>query len=73
VLGGLETASGAVVLMGLAGWVAWHWFAIQAEAMKMLFDLAPQFALAAYSLAVLAPAVLLLAAMSLAYPLFVRD
>jgi hypothetical protein len=72
-LGWLETASGAVVLMGLAGWVAWHWFAIQAEGMKLLIGMTPRFALLAYSLATLAPALLLLAAMVLAYPLLVRD
>jgi hypothetical protein len=72
-LGWLEIASGAAVPLGLAGWIAWRWFTIQAEAMKLLIGMTPQFGLAAYSLATLAPALLLLAAMFLAYPLLVRD
>lgn len=69
----LEILSGAIVPLGLAGWVAWNWYAIQGEATKMLIGLVPQLSLAAYSFSTLAPALLILAALSLAYPLLVRD
>jgi hypothetical protein len=69
----LEIAPGAIVPLGLAGWVAWHWYSIQAEAMKLLLSLAPQFVVTAYSFAMLAPVSLLFAAMFLMYPLLVKD
>jgi hypothetical protein len=72
-VGLLEAASGAAVPLGLSVWIAWHWFAIQGEAMKILVGFAPGFAPAAVGLAVLTPALLLLGAMALAYPILVRE
>lgn len=69
----LELATGLVVPLCIAGWIAWHWFSIQGEAMKLLLGVAPGFALAASVCATLAPALLLLAATFLAYPLLLRD
>jgi len=69
----LAFASGAVVPLGLAAWVVWNWYGIQAAAGGLLMGLAPQFSLAAVSLAALAPALLFLGAISLAYPLLVRE
>jgi hypothetical protein len=72
-LGWLEIVSGAAVPVMLAGWVVWHWYAIQAVAARSLIGLWPEFALAAVSFSALAPALLFLAAISLAYPLFGRE
>jgi hypothetical protein len=69
----VEVLSGATVPLGLAAWVAWNWYVIQGEATKLLVGLAPQLSLAAYSFSSLAPALLILAAISLAYPLLVRE
>ena len=72
-LGWLEIASGTVVPLGLAGWVAWHWYEIQARATLLLTGELSQFPAAAYAVASLAPALLFLAAISLVYPLFIRE
>ena len=69
----LAFVSGAIVPLGLAAWVAWNWYGIQAAAGGLLMGLAPQFSLAAVSLAALAPALLFLGAISLAYSLLVRE
>ena len=69
----LAFVSGAIVPLGLAAWVAWNWYGIQSAAGGLLMGLAPQFSLAAVPLAALAPALLFLGAISLAYPLLVRE
>jgi hypothetical protein len=69
----LAIASGGAVPISLAAWVAWNWFVIQFQATALLAGWLPQFWAGAYVLASLAPAALLLAAISLAYPLLSRD
>jgi hypothetical protein len=68
-----EICSGAAVPVGLAGWVAWNWYGVEAQAAQLLEGQLPQFPLAIYAIANVAPALLFLAAISLAYPLLVRD
>jgi hypothetical protein len=69
----LAFASGATVPLGLAAWVVWNWYGIQAAAGGLLIAVVPQFSLAVVSLAALAPALLFLGAISLAYPLLARE
>ncbi len=69
----LAFVSGAIAPLGLAGWVAWNWFGIQWQAARLLAGWSPQWAAAAYWFTSLAPALLFLAALSLAYPLLVRE
>jgi len=68
-----EIVSGAIVPLGLAGWATWNWFAIQGAAASLMIDLAPQFPLAVLSLSALVPALLVLGAISLVYPLVARE
>jgi hypothetical protein len=72
VLEWLEVFPGAIVPVVLAGWVAWNWFAIQGQATRLIGEWLPQF-WAAFALASLAPALLCLAAIFLAYPLLVGE
>ena len=68
----LEVLSGTVVPLSLAGWVAWNWYEIQGQVTALLIGSWPQLWATAYSLSSLAPAVLVLAAISSVYPLFTR-
>lgn len=72
-LEGLEIITGAGAPILLAGWVAWNWYGIEALATQLLASQLPQFVEAEYALASLAPALLLLGALFLAYPLLIRE
>jgi hypothetical protein len=70
----VEIASGAAISIGLAAWVAWNWFAIQA--LMTRFMGAMQLWVTAYSTSLLflpVTAVLCLALAILTYPILVDD
>jgi len=69
----LQIGSMVIAPIGLAGWVAWNWYDIQAVAERFLLDTWPQISIATYALASLAPAVLALAALAIGYPFFIRE
>jgi hypothetical protein len=69
----VQTGSAAAAPIGLAGWVAWNWYAIEAITGQFLLDAWPQLSSATYALASLAPAALTLAALALGYPLMAGD
>lgn len=69
----LQIGSTVVAPIGLAGWVAWNWYDIQAVAERFLLDTWPQISIATYALASLAPAVLTLSALALGVPFFIRE
>ena len=69
VLEWVQMGSATVAPIGLAGWVAWNWFSIEAMAEQFLLANWPQLSTPTYALAVLAPAALTIAALALAYPL----
>lgn len=73
VLEWIQTGSAAAVSIGLAGWVAWNWYAIEAMAGQFLLDAWPQLSSVTYDLASLVPAALTLAALALGYPLLAGD
>jgi hypothetical protein len=73
VLEWVQAGSAAAAPIGLAGWVAWNWYAIEAMAGQFLLDAWPQLSSATYALASLAPAALTLAALALGYPLLAGD
>ena len=68
----LEVLSGTVVPLSLVAWVAWNWYEIQGQVTALLIGWWPQLSAGAYSFSGLAPALLILAAMSSVYPLFTR-
>lgn len=68
-----RTALAAAAPIGLAGWVAWNWYAIEGTAGQFLMATWPQLTLVTYALASVAPAALLLAALSLGYPLLAGE
>jgi predicted anti-sigma-YlaC factor YlaD len=69
----LEIASRAAVPVGIAGWVAWNWFAVQAQAAEWLTSELSTYQLVAYGAASLIPALFFLGAISLVFPLLGRD
>ena len=69
----VQAGSAAAAPIGLAGWVAWNWYAIEAMAGQFLLDAWPQLSSATYALASLVPAALTLAALALGYPLLAGD
>jgi hypothetical protein len=73
VLEWVQAGSAAAAPVGLAGWVAWNWYAIEGMAGQFLLDAWPQLSSASYALASLAPAALTLAALALGYPLLASD
>jgi len=73
VLEWVQTGSAAAAPIGLAGWVAWNWYAIEGVAGQFLLDAWPQLSSATYALASLVPAALTLAALALGYPLLAGD
>jgi hypothetical protein len=68
-----RTALAAAAPIGLAGWVAWNWYAIEGAAGQFLVATWPQLSMVTYVLASVAPAALLLAALSLGYPLLAEE
>jgi hypothetical protein len=68
-----RTALAAAAPVGLAGWVAWNWYSIESAAGQFLIATWPQVSMVTYALASIVPAALLLAALSLGYPLFDGD
>jgi hypothetical protein len=69
----LRVALAAAAPIGLAGWVAWNWYAIEGVAGQFLLATWPQLSMVTYVLASIAPAALLLAALSLGYPLLAEE
>ena len=69
----LRVALAAAAPVGLAGWVAWNWYAIVGAAGQFLLATWPQLSMVTYVLASVAPAALLLAALSLGYPLLAEE
>jgi len=68
-----EIAAVAAVPVGLAGWIAWNWFAIEGAAARFLVDALPQLPAPAYGLASLAPAALVIGVLALGYPLMTPE
>ena len=69
-----EIASFAAISIGLAAWVAWNWFAVQASMTRLMVTI--QLWVAAYSTTLLflpVSAVLCLALAVLTYPILVDD
>lgn len=66
----VQIGSATVAPLGLAGWVAWNWFSLEAMAEEFLVAHWPQLSTSTYALALLAPVALTAAALALAYPLF---
>jgi hypothetical protein len=64
-----QIGSAAAAPVGLAGWVAWNWYTIEAMTEQFLLETWPQLSTATYVLASLAPAVLTVATLALVYPL----
>lgn len=73
VLEWVQIASAAVASIGLAGWVAWNWYPIEAMAEQFLLNTWPQLAATTYVLASLTPAALTVAALALGYPLLAGE
>jgi len=69
----LRMALAAAAPIGLAGWVAWNWYAIEATAGQFLVATWPELSMVTYALASVVPAALLLAALSLGYPLLAGE
>ena len=73
VLEWVRIGSAAAAPIGLAGWVAWNWYSIEATAEQFLLRTWPQLSIATYALASLAPAALTVAALALGYPLLASE
>ena len=73
VLEWVEFAFAAIIPLGLATWIAMNWYVIQSLATQLLLDAWPRLSTMAYAFASLAPAVLTLAAISLAYPILAKE
>ena len=69
----LQTASAAAVPIGLAGWVAWNWYSIEALTDQFLLMSWPELSFAIFALGSLAPAALMVAALALGYPLLAGE
>jgi hypothetical protein len=65
----VQIGTAAAGPIGLAGWVAWNWYSIEAVAGQFLLNTWPQLSIATYLLASMAPAALTVAALALGYPL----
>lgn len=59
--------------LGLAGWVAWNWYPIEAMAGQFLLNAWPQLSVAIFVLASMAPPALIAAALALGYPLLADE